>query len=117
MSFEHQITLEQGIHLVCLKGRIDSASAQAFEQALQPLFTAPGGRVAMDFAQLDYISSAGLRVVLMAAKRARQGAGQLLLCALPAHVHEVFEISGFMRIIDTLPSRDEALQRLATPAA
>ena len=114
MSFEHQTSVEQGVHLICLKGRIDSASAQSFEQAIQPLFSEPGSRVAMDFTQLDYISSAGLRVVLMAAKRARQSAGHLMLCALPPHVHEVFEISGFMRIIDTQPSRTEALQRLAS---
>lgn len=116
MSFEHQSSVEQGVHLICLKGRIDSASAADFEQAVQPLFAEPGRRVAMDFAQLEYISSAGLRVVLMAAKRARQSAGQLLLCALPPHVHEVFEISGFMRIIDALPGRAEALQRLAGSA-
>lgn len=113
MSFEHQASQQQNTLLLALKGRIDSASAGAFEQAVLELFAEPGRRAVLDFAAVDYISSAGLRVVLMAAKRAKQGQGRLLLCALPQHVREVFEISGFLKIIDTVDERAAALRQLA----
>ncbi|MFN3812663.1 MAG: STAS domain-containing protein [Roseateles asaccharophilus] len=113
MSFEHHSSDEQGARLVQLKGRIDSATAGAFEQAVQDLFATPGARALMDFAAVDYISSAGLRVVLMAAKRAKQAQGRLLLCGLPQHVREVFEISGFLKIIDSVSDRAEGLRQLA----
>ncbi|WP_349744432.1 STAS domain-containing protein [Roseateles cavernae] len=113
MSFEHQSSEEQGSQLLALRGRIDSASAPLFEQAVLTLFAMPGRRAVLDFAAVDYISSAGLRVVLMAAKRARQGQGRLLLCALPQHVREVFEISGFLKIIEAVDERAAALRQLA----
>jgi len=113
MSFEHQRSEEQGSQLVSLRGRIDSASASAFEQAVLDLFSAPGRRAVLDFGGVDYISSAGLRVVLMVAKRAKQGQGRLLLCGLAPHVREVFEISGFLKIIDTVDDRAVALRNLA----
>lgn len=112
MSFEHQRSEEQGSQLVNLRGRIDSATATAFEQAVLDLFSAPGRRAVLDFAGVDYISSAGLRVVLMVAKRAKQGQGRLLLCGLAPHVREVFEISGFLKIIDTVDERAAALRQL-----
>lgn len=113
MSFDYQTAQDQGIQTMSLQGRIDSASAPLFEQAVQNLFGEAGRKAVMDFSRLDYISSAGLRVVLMAAKRAKQSQGRLLLCALPAHVREVFEISGFLKIIDSVDSREAALTHLA----
>lgn len=67
----------------------------------------------MDLEQLAYISSAGLRVVLMAAKRARRSGGRLLLCCLSPAVRELFEISGFLKILDVCADRDEARGRIA----
>jgi len=113
MSFEHNSSDVQGSRLVSLQGRIDSATASAFEQAVQDVFARPGARVLLDFSAVDYISSAGLRVVLMAAKRAKQAQGRLLLCGLPQHVREVFEISGFLKIIDSVADRSEGLRQLA----
>ncbi|PZP30720.1 MAG: anti-sigma factor antagonist [Roseateles depolymerans] len=113
MSFQHQLSEDQGCQLLALRGRIDSAAAPLFGQAVLDLFDAPGRRVVLDFGAVDYISSAGLRVVLMAAKRARQGQGRLLLCALPRQVREVFEISGFLKIIEAVDERASALRQLA----
>jgi anti-anti-sigma factor len=112
MSFEHDINDEQGTRLVSLKGRIDSATASAFEQATQELFATHNARALLDFSAVDYISSAGLRVVLMAAKRAKQAQGRLLLCGMSQHVREVFEISGFLKIIDSVADRSEGLRQL-----
>lgn len=107
MTLLSELDLKDDIHWLSLRGRLDSATAGDLEQVLLPLF-AGGVAVVVDFAELAYISSAGLRVVLMAAKRAKQAGGRLMLCSLSSVVREVFEISGFLKILDTCDSREVA---------
>ena len=66
----------------------------------------------VDFSALTYVSSAGLRVILMAAKRVKQSQGKLVLFGLSPQVREVFEISGFLKILDVVDDRAAALVRL-----
>ena len=72
-------------------------------------------RLLLDFSKLQYISSAGLRIVLLAAKRIKSRGGRMALCSLNRQIHEVFEISGFSSILDILPSYDDAVARLSAP--
>ena len=100
------------ITLVSLTGRLDSSTSAQFEQYI---LTKVSGqpRLIIDFSDLDYISSAGLRVLLLTAKKVKQGNGRLILCALKAHIREVFEISGFLSILDIRPSEADALDGMA----
>ncbi|MBY0557900.1 MAG: STAS domain-containing protein [Burkholderiaceae bacterium] len=116
MTFQYHYSQQDGVAALQLSGRLDSATASGFEKPLQDLFNLPGSRVLLDFSALDYISSAGLRVVLMAAKRAKLAQGALLLCSLQPQVRDVFEISGFLRILEVAPDQAAALGRLRTPA-
>lgn len=111
MTFQCEIVDAAGVRQVSLAGRLDSATSSSFEKSLQELFGTSGWRVLMNFSALDYISSAGLRVVLMAAKRAKQGQGQLVLHGLQPHVREVFEISGFLKILEVADDQASALAR------
>lgn len=97
------------------KGRIDSATGPAFEKDVLGQIDKGKRRLLLDFADLAYISSAGLRIVLLAAKRMKSSGGRLALCSLNPQISEVFEISGFNRIIDIHPSRDAALLTLSAP--
>ena len=83
--------------IVPLLGQINSANAGALEAQLLTLVDGGVRQLVLDFAALDYISSAGLRLVL---------------CAMQPHVHEVFDISGFLAILDVQATRQEALARL-----
>ncbi|MEW6435578.1 MAG: STAS domain-containing protein [Pseudomonadota bacterium] len=94
-------------------GRIDSVTGPAFERDVLQQIDGGGRRLLLDFADLVYISSAGLRIVLLAAKRMKSAGGRLVLCSLSPQISEVFEISGFNRILDILPSRDAALSTLS----
>jgi anti-anti-sigma factor len=60
------------------------------------------------FERRDYTSSAGLRLVPMTAKRLGKAGGKLALCRLKPHIHEGFEISGFVSILTLVGSRQEA---------
>ncbi len=97
------------------KGRIDSATGPAFEKDVLGQIDEGQRRLLLDFGDLAYISSAGLRIVLLAAKKMKTAGGRLALCSLNPQIAEVFEISGFNRIIDIHPSRDAALSTLSAP--
>lgn len=112
MAIDHVTTVLKGVPVHAIRGRVDSASAGEMEKALQPLFGGAGERAVVDLSALDYISSAGLRVVLMVAKRAKQNGGRLMLCSLPPQVREVFEISGFLKILDVAPDPAAAVAAL-----
>ena len=67
-------------------------------------------KILVNFADLDYISSAGLRVLLTTAKRLGGSGGTLRICGLNETVSEVFEISGFSVILSVFPNETEALE-------
>ena len=90
-------------------GRIDGTNAKAFEEALLGRIEAGDTQILMNFEGINYISSAGLRVLLMAAKRTSQSDGQLALYAVQDHIQEVFKFSGFSEIIPIHEDRPDAL--------
>jgi serine/threonine-protein kinase RsbW len=90
-------------------GRLDANTAPAFEkEMLAGLDRAPRGMV-MDFSGLGYVSSAGLRVVLLAAKKVKAAGGAFVLCGLAPPIAEVFRVSGFLSILTVEPDRASAL--------
>ena len=91
------------------QGRIDGSNAPALEAALLAAIEPAPPRVVLDLAQVDYISSAGLRMVVLVSKRLKQRGGKLVLCSLQALVQEVFVVSGLVGMIAIAPGRSEAL--------
>ncbi|HVS15084.1 MAG TPA: STAS domain-containing protein, partial [Thermoanaerobaculia bacterium] len=100
-------------------GRLDTTTSSDFETRALAVLSRGVSRFVIDCGRLDYVSSAGLRVLLMLAKRLSGGKGALVLCSMSKPVLEVFEIAGFSRIFAIEPDRDSALQRAAseTPGA
>lgn len=94
-------------------GRLDANTSPMFErEMLEELDRSPHGLV-MDFSSLLYVSSAGLRVVLLAAKKAKAQGGVFVLCGLAPAIAEVFRVSGFLSILTVEPDRTAALARFA----
>ena len=101
-------------------GRIDHGSAPSFRAALAPhLERCAAGQdgVVLDFSGVDYISSDGLRVLVLAAKQARAQGGTLLVTELAARVREIFEITRFEQVVEIVPTVREALARVSPAAA
>ncbi len=90
-------------------GRIDSGNARAFESVVMDHVSGGERHLVIDFSHLNFISSAGLRVLLIAAKALQSGGGKLVLCSMKNHIEEVFRISGFNQVIPIKDSRDAAL--------
>jgi len=92
-----------------LNGRLDTSTSTILEKKLLSLLNEGEKDFVLDFSNLDYISSAGLRVLLMAAKRSGSSGGMVSLCRLQEHVREVFDIAGFTTIFSIHTSLEEAL--------
>ena len=100
-------------------GRIDHASADAFSAALATHVaqcTASGQAVVLDMSGVDYISSVGLRALMIAAKQVKAQGGRIVVAALTPMVREVFQISRFHLVFDLFDGVDAALESLQKPA-
>ena len=102
-------TREAGVVVVSPQGRIDSTTSAILERHLQGLAAAGETRVVVDFSSVDYISSAGLRVLLALAKRGRDQKGRVALFGLNDSVRQVFELAGFVALFTIAPTRAEAV--------
>jgi len=100
-------------------GRIDHASAEAFQTTLEPILVAAAGMngaLLLDLSNVPYISSVGLRVVMMAAKHLKARKARIAAVALQPIVREIFEIARFNHVVELFPSLADALQELSAPA-
>jgi anti-sigma B factor antagonist len=91
-----------------VKGRLDSASSGRFEGKLVGLITGGERAIILDCQGLDYLSSAGLRALLVAAKKMKAEDGKLVVASLKDELREVFEISGFSTVFPVFGSAAEA---------
>ena len=100
-------------------GRIDHSNADAFQTKLAPVLArcATGqDRLVLDLSDVDYISSAGLRVLMLAAKQAKAQGGTIVISGLRPLVAEIFDISRFTMVFTIKPSLREALAEVSTEA-
>ena len=95
-----------------MRGRLDNATAPAAEAKLLGMLAA-GGKLIADMRAVDYVSSAGLRVLLKAAKQAKAVGAEFALAAPQEAVREVLVMSGFDRILSIHPTRGAAIVALA----
>ena len=100
-----------GVCLISASGRLDSGSAGQLEAVLPPRVQSHE-RVVLDLKDCAYVSSAGLRVLLLGAKAARSTGHRLALCGLSPSVREVFDISGFTALFTLEKDVDSALAAL-----
>ncbi len=92
--------------VVHIAGRLDSDTALAFEKDLAGYLESPSQNLIIDFAELDYISSAGLRVIMKTSKVFNNITPDFMICRMQDHIYEIFEMSGFdnfVTICDDLP--------------
>ena len=101
---------QNGTLVVAVEGRIDGANAMQFQRAMHDNLGANKGPLVIDFADLAYISSAGLRVILSVAKALQRRNGQFAICSMSGMIAQIFQISGFDQLISIYATRAEALR-------
>ncbi|MDL2717502.1 MAG: STAS domain-containing protein [Acidobacteriota bacterium] len=109
MPLEIRESREAEIVVLELVGRLDTKTSGALEKSVATHLGAGQRRFVLDLAGMEYVSSAGLRIFLMLAKKVSGGTGGLALCGLSPQVKEVFDIAGFTRLFTLAASRAEAV--------
>lgn len=103
------------VDLLKVAGRLDAASAPELRQAIETLFEQGRYRIVLDLAELEYIASPGLRVLIEARKRARDRkindleGGDIRIANLPPRIKEVFDLTGFTTLFEIYPDTVEAV--------
>jgi len=97
------------IRVLSLVGRLDTNTTPDAEEQINSLLDAGVNKLLINFEKIEYVSSAGLRLLLATAKRLKGSTGDLRICCLNATVQEVFDISGFASILTVLPAEQDAL--------
>ncbi len=93
---------------VQLQGRLDGSNSNEFYEGVEAAIEDGDAAVVIDMAQLAYISSAGLRVLLMLAKMLEDRNVGFAVCSLSKQIKEVFDIAGFDKVIGVHPSPEKA---------
>ena len=103
---------QDGILSARVTGRIDAVNVRELEETIRTAIEDGDRALILDFEKLVYISSTGLRAVLMTAKSLWKRNATFALCSLPEVVRAVFQVSGFDKVIAIHPTRAEALAAL-----
>ena len=109
-----EITEERRGDILILRiiGKLDSSTSKDLEEKILSIIASSQGKLVIDLSQLDYVSSAGLRVFLLAAKRMDGAKGKMILCSLKDAVKQVFDIAGFSSLLNLTASTEEAIKNL-----
>ena len=96
-------------NVVQIAGRLDTTNYGELEHHLSSLTERNEYRILLDLEKLEYISSSGLRILLMFLKKIKAANGRFMLCSLTPEIREIFEISGFINIFDIYADQKAAL--------
>lgn len=102
---------KNGITCLRVEGRLDAGAAPVFEKALISAIKEDSSKLIVNLSELAYISSAGLRALLVGAKEIKSKGGKMILACPNESVKKVFDISGFSSIFDLQDSIDAAIKK------
>lgn len=111
-SIELQTERIEGVLVISLSGDIRALEAERFHEELWEATGGPDKSVLLDLENLAYINSAGLRSILMVAKRLREGKAKFAVCSLYGATKGLFKIAAFDKVIDVFESRSEAIEAI-----
>ena len=97
------------INIIQIQGRLDTTNYSQLEHHLSSLTDKNEVHILLDLEKLEYISSSGLRILLMFLKKIKAANGRFMLCGMSEDIREIFEISGFINIFETFVDQNAAL--------
>lgn len=101
--------IENDITVITLEGKLNTSSSSKVENYINEVLESGVIKLIIDLSKLEYISSAGLRIFLSTAKKIDKAGGKLGISSLNEVVKEIFDISGFISILNVYDNKDEAL--------
>jgi len=97
------------VSVILFEGNLDTSTAPQAQEQIDQIIDGGSTKILINFESLNYISSAGLRVLLFTAKKLKAQSGEIKICGLNDTVQEVFDISGFSSILSVASTEEEAL--------
>lgn len=98
------------------KGRLDAITAPSMELQVFNMIIKGHTKILLDLKSVDYLSSAGMRMLLSINKKLRGVSGKMILCSITPNVMDVLKMSGFDHILLLCQTEEEALAQLALPS-
>ena len=105
--------MENEILIITIKGRLDTTTAPVADETIRDTLAQDSNRILFNLSALEYLSSGGLRIILVAVKDVRRREGKVVLASLNRYVHEIFEVSGLTTMITVAGSVEEGIKDLA----
>ena len=97
------------VAVVEISGRVDSVQAPKLHERVAALMTEGQRAILLDLSKVEYISSAGFRVLLLLARQAGQSGARLALCGLSPKVRQLFDLGGFLDLFPIAPNQEEGI--------
>jgi len=114
-AMETDVTLERGVVVVAVSGRIDFTVASEFEARLRPFLNVAEIRgLILDIADVTYLSSGGLRVMLMASRALTRRSGGFAVCSPSEPIDGLLKATGFADVLNVHDNRESALASLGS---
>ncbi|MFC1896576.1 STAS domain-containing protein [Thermodesulfobacteriota bacterium] len=104
---------ENDVCVLQVMGRLDSNTSPDFEKKVFEAIESGVTRLVVDCEGLEFVASAGFRVILRATRRLKKTEGMIVFCCIREYIREVFEMAGFDSFLPVAPNREEALKALA----
>lgn len=105
-------TNQAQVTILKLRGRLDTLASKTLQEKIAEVTNSNENHLLIDFADLDFISSSGLRILLSTAKQMKSLKRKLALSSLKNRVKEVFDIAGFTMLFSIYPTEEEAISAL-----
>ena len=116
-QLEYHVDRRGGVMLIQPVGRLDSSQIARFEEVVMGQVQTGRHDVVLDFEQLTFLSSSALRILLGAARQAKNRNNAFLLCALKPHITDLMKTAGFDRLLRIHDTRKQAMQSAAEARA
>jgi len=104
------VTKVEETNVVGIEGRLDTTNYNELESSLKELTDKNEKRILLDLSKMDYISSSGLRILLMYLKKMKAMDGRFMLSGMSKEIREIFEISGFVNIFEIFEDQEAAIK-------
>jgi anti-anti-sigma factor len=115
MAMEGEVSVKQeqknGVLILRIKGRLDAVSSPVTEKQIMDIINSGNRKLLLDFSGVEYLSSAGMRLLLATTKKLKTMSGKLVVSQVTDNAMDVLKMSGFDHVIDIASTEDEALKR------
>jgi anti-anti-sigma factor len=112
MIMEAQVEEKGDVIVVRVQGRLDAASSPQLEKKINSIIESGHFKLILNLAGVDYLSSAGMRLMLSVSKKLQHLEGKIVACEVPLDVMGVIEMAGFQRVLELYPSEEESFNHL-----